>query len=123
MQTDFIEYAVDGRIATITINRPQAANAVTLEMLDDLDEMWRRAADDDEVRVIVLQSEGKHFCAGHDITVVEPAEGEEPEPWRLANIYAIEARRYLEYTMRWRNVPKPSIAAVQGVCIAGGLML
>ena len=43
--------------------------------------------------------------------------------WTLAGIYEIEARRFLEYSLRWRNVPKPSIAAVQGVCIAGGLLL
>jgi enoyl-CoA hydratase/carnithine racemase len=121
MQTEFIGYEVADRIATITLNRPQAANAVTLEMLDDLDEAWKRADDDEEVRVIVLQAEGKHFCAGHDITVID--DGSEPTKWTLANVYAIEAKRYLEYTMRWRNVPKPSIAAVQGACIAGGLML
>jgi enoyl-CoA hydratase/carnithine racemase len=38
-------------------------------------------------------------------------------------IYSVESRRYLEYALRWRNVPKPSIAAVQGRCIAGGLLL
>lgn len=38
-------------------------------------------------------------------------------------IYTTESRRYLEYSMRWRNIPKPSIAAVQGRCIAGGLLL
>jgi enoyl-CoA hydratase/carnithine racemase len=41
----------------------------------------------------------------------------------VAQIYEIEAKRFLEYSLRWRNVPKPSIAAVQGVCIAGGLLL
>jgi enoyl-CoA hydratase/carnithine racemase len=41
----------------------------------------------------------------------------------LEGIYKIEARQFLEYSLRWRNVPKPSIAAVQGVCIAGGLLL
>ena len=121
MQTSYIGYEVEDAIATITLQRPEAANAVSLEMLDDLDEAWRRAAADDDVRVIVLQADGKHFCAGHDISGV--GDDEEPPKWTLSNIYEIESRRYLEYTMRWRNVPKPSIAAVQGVCIAGGLML
>jgi enoyl-CoA hydratase len=114
----FIEYEASERIATITLNRPEAANAQTLELLDELDEAWRRAADDPEVRVIIMQANGKHFSAGHDIKGVAPDDG-----WRLADIYAIESRRFLEYTLRWRNVPKPSIAAVQGVCIAGGLLL
>ena len=122
METTFIDYEVEGRIATITLNRAESANAQTLPMLDDLDEAWRRAAEDDEVRVIILQANGKHFSAGHDIKGVGN-EGDEPPSWTLAGIYAIEARRFLEYSLRWRNIPKPSIAAVQGVCISGGLLL
>jgi len=121
METTFIDYEVEDRIATITLNRPEAANAQTLPMLDDLDEAWRRAAEDEDVRVIILQANGKHFSAGHDIKGV--GEGETPPSWTLAGIYETEARRFLEYSLRWRNVPKPSIAAVQGVCIAGGLLL
>jgi enoyl-CoA hydratase/carnithine racemase len=117
----FIEYEASERIATITLNRPKAANAQTLELLDDLDAAWQRAAEDPEVRVIILQSNGKHFSAGHDIKSVG-SEDETPS-WTLANIYEIEARRFLEYSLRWRNIPKPSIAAVQGVCISGGLLL
>lgn len=124
METTFIDYEVAGGIATITLNRPEAANAQTLPLLDDLDEAWRRAASDDEVRVIVLQANGKHFSAGHDIRAVGDDDGDSAPPsWTLAGIYEIEARRFLEYSLRWRNVPKPSIAAVQGVCIAGGLLL
>ena len=122
METTFINYEVEGRIATITLNRPEAANAQTLPMLDDLDEAWRRAAEDDEVRVIILQGNGKHFSSGHDIKAVGE-QGDEAPTWTLAGIYGIEARQFLEYSLRWRNVPKPSIAAVQGVCIAGGLLL
>jgi enoyl-CoA hydratase/carnithine racemase len=117
----FIEYETDERVATITLNRPEAANAQTLELLDDLDAAWRRAADDPEVRVIILRANGKHFSAGHDIKGVG-SDGE-PPTWTLAGIYETEARRFLEYSLRWRNVPKPSIAAVQGVCISGGLLL
>lgn len=126
MQTEFIGYEVDAGIATITLNRPEAANAQTMPLLDDLDEAWRRAADDEAVRVIILQANGKHFSAGHDIRAVgdDDADGDgSPPSWTLAGIYETEARRFLEYSLRWRNVPKPSIAAVQGVCIAGGLLL
>jgi len=121
VQTDFIDYAVDDAIATITLTRTAAANAVSLEMLDDLDEAFQMATVDPEVRVIILQADGKHFCAGHDITSV--GNDEQPTKWTLSNIIEIEAKRYLEYSLRWRNVPKPTLAAVQGVCIAGGLML
>ncbi|MFB4298705.1 enoyl-CoA hydratase [Actinomadura sp. NTSP31] len=116
---DQILYDVKDRVAVITLNRPEVANAQTMELLDDLDAAWSRAAADDEVRVIVLKGNGKHFSSGHDLK----SGGPPPAKITLESIYAVEARRYLEYTLRWRNVPKPSIAAVQGKCIAGGLML
>ncbi len=115
----FINYEAADRIATITLNRPEVANAQNMELLDQLDAAWTRAAQDDEVRVIVLRAEGRHFSAGHDLKDRWPAPNEITLDW----IYSAETRRYLEYTLRWRNVPKPSIAAVQGRCIAGGLLL
>jgi enoyl-CoA hydratase/carnithine racemase len=114
-----IRYEVADRIATITLNRPEVFNAQNMALLDELDAAWTRAADDNEVRVIVLRAEGKHFSSGHDLKDRWPEPGELTLEW----IYRAESRRYLEYTLRWRNVPKPSIAAVQGLCIAGGLML
>jgi enoyl-CoA hydratase/carnithine racemase len=115
----YIRYEVADRIATITLDRPEAANAQNPELLDELDAAWTRAADDDDVVVIVLRGEGKHFSAGHDLK----GGGGLPEKITLESIIKVEARRYLEYSLRWRNTPKPSIAAVQGRCIAGGLML
>ncbi|ONH51704.1 enoyl-CoA hydratase [Frankia sp. CcI49] len=123
MSESFIEYEAAERVATITLNRPQAANAQTPELLDQLDEAWRRAADDPEVRVIVLRANGRHFSAGHDIKGVGGAGNGQRPAMTLGGIYAVEAKRFLEYSLRWRNVPKPSIAAVQGVCISGGLLL
>jgi enoyl-CoA hydratase len=103
----FVRYDVDDRVAVITLDRPEAANAQTPGVLKDLDDAWRRADEDPEVRVIVLTTTGKHFSAGHDMSGVDPsADG-----------------RYLEYAKRWRDIPKPTIAAVQGKCIAAGLML
>jgi enoyl-CoA hydratase/carnithine racemase len=121
VDSGFIDYEAAGGIATITLNRPEAANAQTMPLLDDLDEAWCTAADDDDVRVIILQANGKHFSAGHDLKGV--GNGEMPAKFTLSYVYQAEARRFLEYSLRWRNVPKPSIAAVQGVCIAGGLLL
>ena len=121
MKTKHIGYEVDGRVGVITLDRPEAANAQTMDMLDDLDEAWSRAAADDEVRVIVLRANGKHFSAGHDLRATGPADV--PDPITLEYIYNIEAKRFLGYALRWRDIPKPSIAAVQGKCIAGGLLL
>jgi enoyl-CoA hydratase len=114
-----IHYEVTDRVAVISLNRPERANAQSMELLDQLDAAWNRAADDPDVRVIVLRANGKHFSAGHDLRSDTPA----PEKITLEHIYEIEARRYLGYCLSWRNIPKPSIAAVQGKCIAGGLML
>lgn len=116
----YIRYEVADRIATITLDRPDAANAQNRALLDELDAAWTRAAEDENVAVIVLRGEGKHFSAGHDL---KDTSGPIPDKITLELVYSNESRRYLEYSLRWRNVPKPSIAAVQGRCIAGGLLL
>jgi enoyl-CoA hydratase len=121
MQLDYVQYEANDNIGVITLDRPQAANAQSPKVLAELDLAWRAADADKDVKVIVFQSNGKHFSAGHDIKGV--GNTDEPPVWTLAGIYETEARRFLEYTLRWRNTPKPSIAAVQGVCIAGGLLL
>ena len=118
-EEDTILYEVTDAVAVITLNRPQRANAQTMQMLDELDAAWAKAADDDAVKVIVLRANGKHFSSGHDLKSGMAQPGKITVEW----IYQLEARRYLEYSLRWRNVPKPSIAAVQGKCIAGGLLL
>jgi enoyl-CoA hydratase/carnithine racemase len=116
----YIDYEVAEGIATITLNRPEAANAQNAELLDELDAAWTAAAEDDDARVVVLRAEGRHFSAGHDLKGGGwPGPGTITLEW----IYRAESRRYLDYALRWRNVPKPSIAAVQGRCIAGGLLL
>ncbi len=120
MTHSYVDYHVNERIATITLDRPEAANAQSFELLDQLDAAWRNAEEDPEVRVIVLQANGKHFSAGHDIKGVGDGV---PVKYTVAGIYEIEAKKFLEYSLRWRNIPKPSIAAVQGVCISGGLLL
>ncbi|WP_089104819.1 enoyl-CoA hydratase [Streptomyces hyaluromycini] len=116
---DQILYDAEDGIATITLNRPEAANAQTMALLDDLDAAWTRAARDETVRVVVLKANGRHFSAGHDLKDRWPGPGEITLEW----IYDAETRRYLEYSLKWRNIPKPTIAAVQGKCIAAGLML
>ena len=95
----YIDYDVADRIATITLNRPEAANAQNPELLDELDAAWSRAAADSEVSVIVLRANGKHFSAGHDLKGGGPV----PDKITLEFIIEHEAKRYLEYTLRWRS--------------------
>ena len=131
---EHIRYEVDGPIGVIALDRTEKANAVDQQALDELNAAFEEAAADREIRVIVLRAEGKHFCAGHDITASNAAVGQEvgeatPRPgvdWDVRGLQAIyewETIHYLGYSRRWRDIPKPTIAAVQGQCIAGGLML
>lgn len=131
---DFITYEVDDRVAVISLNRPDKANAQNVQLLLELNECWETAAADGDVRVIVVRANGKHFSAGHDISASNEAIGDDANgaeapkgiDWEtrgLEAIYEWETIHYLGFTRRWRDVPKPTIAAVQGQCIAGGLML
>jgi enoyl-CoA hydratase len=119
MTTELVQYDVSDSVATISLNRPEAANAQNAELLNQLDERWMAAAEDPGVKVIVLRGNGKHFSAGHDLK----AGAGSVAKITLGDLYQFESRHYVGYSLKWRNVPKPSIAAVQGVCIAGGLLL
>jgi len=91
MPEDQILYRVEDKVAVITLNRPGKANAQTMDMLDDLNAAWEKAAADDEVRVIVLNANGRHFSAGHDLS----GSGPRPDKITLQHIYQLEARKYL----------------------------
>src|SRR6201998_2353938 len=69
----FFRYEMDGAVAVSPLDRPQAANAQTPGILKDLDDAWRRADEDPEVRVIVFTTTGKHFSAGHDMSGSDPS--------------------------------------------------
>jgi enoyl-CoA hydratase len=118
----FVHLEVEDDIGVITLDRPEAANAQSPEVLAELDAAWRAADTDDAVKVIVMRSTGRHFSAGHDLSA-------KPESELTALMSTVEGhydwehRHYLHYAKTWREVPKPSIAAVQGKCIAAGLML
>ncbi|MCX4096786.1 enoyl-CoA hydratase [Nocardia sp. alder85J] len=123
MSADLVLYDVADAVATITLNRPELANAQNMPLLDELDAAWTRADRDPEVRVIVLRGNGKHFSSGHDIDPRTWNTRDAGAKWLVSEVYESETRRFLEYSLKWRNIAKPSIAAVRGVCIAGGLLL
>ena len=132
-ESDIVLYGVEAGVATITMNRPKYNNAQNGRMTYELDDAFKRAVADDEVKVIVLKGEGKHFSAGHDIGTpgrdVHLSQERVSLWYDHANkeggefLYVREAEAYLGMCRRWRDIPKPTIAAVQGACIAGGLML
>lgn len=115
-----IEYEVVDRVARLTLNRPEVHNAQDPELLVELDQAWTRAATDDGVGVILVRANGKHFSAGHDLRA--PADKYVVEgKGAVETGYRWEQEHYLGFSRRWRDIPKPSIAAVQGACIAGAL--
>jgi enoyl-CoA hydratase len=133
--TELVTYETpaDG-VARLMLNRPDAANAQDMLLLQQLDDAFTRTLADDDIRVVILGGHGRHFSAGHDVRAdpssfevfrKSPPRGE----WGsfiaegAENLYAVEKEAYLHYTRRWRNLSKPTIAAVQGACIGGGLML
>jgi len=127
---DAILYETQDRIATITLNRPDIANAQSLVFLSRLDQALTRAVDDDGISAIVLRAEGRHFSSGHHIGSTEMPDAQRRSAWYGSDgkdgaeqRYVLEQEYYLGYCRRWRAMPKPTIAAVQGACIAGGLML
>jgi enoyl-CoA hydratase len=131
---DEVLYERRGVVGLVTMNRPRYRNAQNSAMTYALDSAFTRAVDDDEVRVIVLAGAGDHFSAGHDIGTPE-RDADTTFPRRAAiwwdhtgkegadRRYAREMEVYLSMCRRWREIPKPTVAMVQGACIAGGLML
>lgn len=117
--------ARDGGVLTITCNRPEVLNAQSRILLEELDDAFLRAVDDDDVRVIILAGAGKHFSAGHDLGTPQEVEDQQKTALRpgFRGEYERIFERFFENTMRWRDLPKPTIAQVQGYCIMGGLMI
>ncbi|MFI9353991.1 enoyl-CoA hydratase [Streptomyces lydicus] len=129
-----VRYERHGPLATVTMNRPDYRNAQNSAMTYALDRAFYRAADDNGVKVIVLAGAGRHFSAGHDIGSPErdahlPFDRTAGLWWDHSDKagaesrFARESEVYLGMCRRWRELPKPVLASVQGACVAGGLML
>jgi enoyl-CoA hydratase len=122
---------VGERIARVILNRADRANAQSYEMLYALNAAFDKAVADDDVRVIVLAANGKHFSSGHDLSpgpgfslsenAIGPGGGFSKPG--MEGFWAREEEVYFGLCWRWRNIPKVLIAEVQGKVIAGGLML
>lgn len=130
--TILYETPADG-VARIVMNRPEARNAQNLDMTYELNDAFDRAVADDDVKVVVLAGADPHFSAGHDLRDAADKKLGRDFPvvsaWGAFEAagaegrYAREQEIYLQNTRRWRNLMKPTIAQVQGKCLAGGLML
>ena len=138
-----LTYEADGRVARITLDRPERGNGITLEMPRELAACVERANLDPEVHVIALAGNGSGFCGGYDL--VQSAEGmgadafgdeDAPEgaPTQPATIAANHDPSggwdpVTDFQMMWRNLrgfmslfhsEKPTVCKVHGYCVAGG---
>lgn len=107
-------YSADGPIARITLNRPEKRNALNAELLGELKDALALAAEEKDVRVVLISGAGKDFCAGADLAEFDRASEEEV----LDHLSA--ARDLAELYLAIRNHPKPVVAAVRGRALAGG---
>jgi enoyl-CoA hydratase len=119
--TDTVLYETRGRVATLTLNRPQRLNTIVPALIEAFDAAMARALADSEVRVIRLRGAGRTFCAGYDIDwgaeMMEAAEA--GGPWDPIRDYQTMSRYVSSYMSLWRS-PKPVIAQVHGFCVGGG---
>ena len=138
MSGKYVDYETlyEGRIARITLNRPDAMNAQSRGLLVELGDAFLKAEADDEVRVVILRGAGRHFSSGHDLGSKDAIRERTPGP-DLHPSYAIhggskvgaerlvlqEWHYFFQNTLRWRNLRKITIAQVHGEVYAAALML
>jgi 2-(1,2-epoxy-1,2-dihydrophenyl)acetyl-CoA isomerase len=106
-----IELAVDRGVATVTINRPEKKNAISIDMREQLWTMFEDLAEQDEVRAVVLTGAGDDFCAGMDVGEM----GGGGIGWSMTKM-----RRLHRVARAIASLKKPTIAAVNGVCVGVG---
>ena len=114
MPYENVLYETDGRVATITMNRPDKLNALSEGLIDDIVAAAEEAEADREVRSIILKAAGRAFSAGYDISPGAHGDGSD-------DLYG-ELMRFRKTNMQWGklwNLSKPIIAQVHGYCLAG----
>lgn len=119
MDAPLIEIEQLGPVRRLWLARPELRNAQSQRMLDELDAAVRAAGEDEATRVLLLAGRGDHFSAGHDLKEAQASRA----GFTVEERWAYEQQRYFDYCLRLWDLPKPTIAQVQGACVAGGFML
>jgi len=130
MEFQTIIFKKENRVATVTLNRPEAANTINLEMKDELMEVIREVSQDDEIRVLVVTGAGAIFCAGGDFRPgkVRAKEVDIRDAEDMAPAYD-EVRKgnvlpdVIELTLALQRLGKPTIAMVNGAAVGQGFDL
>jgi enoyl-CoA hydratase len=113
--TSFVALVINDRCLTITLNRPDAMNALRPEMLETLANTFEQAATDESLSVIVLRGAGRAFSAGVDLKVLQ---GINPQAGKIGELFDQPAERMVK---AMQALPIPVIAQVHGACFTGAL--
>jgi len=123
MTSSPVIYQADGRIARITLNRPEKLNAINDEMPPLLEDAVNRANEDDTIHVIVLSGAGRAFCSGYDLELYvetpRPCPGSQNMPWDPMVDFKLMYGNTEHFMSLWRS-HKPVVCKVQGFAVAGG---
>ena len=119
MEYQDIIYDQIGHVVRLWHNRPEVRNAEGRRLLEELDHAVQRTAADPDVHVVVFAAKGDHFSAGHDM---KESIRDRPN-LTVEQRYEFETEHFFDYCLRIYDLPKPTIAQVQGACIAAGFMV
>lgn len=111
-----LRFERDGHVAIVTMNRPEARNAWSLEMLARMADAWAEIDGDREIRCAVLTGAGTTFCAGADLKLMHSDRSD--DPWHAR--FRAEPELHWRSMLRSRRLEKPLVAAVEGYALGGG---
>src|SRR5438067_11046866 len=114
--TENLEVERDGATVVVTMNRPEAKNALSPAMLVGMADAWAEIDADDDVRCAVLTGAGRDFCTGMDLKAFSAGGGENP----YADRFSADPDLHWKALLRHHQLRKPLIAAVEGYAVAGG---
>ncbi len=125
MKYEQIEYEKHGRIAIVRTNRPKYRNAQSRILLEEMDDAFIKAERDPSIHVVILQGSGDHFSAGHDLGTPEQQADLQERPYAPGTLGHLQMTwdLFVDASLRWRDLKKPTIAQVQGYCIFGGYLI
>ena len=114
---DTIRFETRGRVGLLTLDRPERLNAISARMMDEVEEVLEAVTEDDDLGAVVVCGAGRAFCSGYDLKDDAAGAVASAEAWRK------RLERDLDFLLRFWSLPKPTIAAVHGYCLAGGCEL